>query len=88
MLRPTSLRADYETGTGYLRYRTLPSNVKVARNARISDDVVVDYNDLGEILGIELLALDDEALSVARGFAAANGLAFPLAGAAAQPAYA
>lgn len=79
MLKPIQLRIDYDVEAGYLRYRQLREGEHVSRNARISDDVVVDFNDAGEILGIELLAFDEEALAVARGFAEANGLAFPRA---------
>lgn len=77
MLKPLELRVDREVDAGYVRYRALPPGEHVARCARVSEDVVVDYNGAGEILGIELLAFDPEALSVAQHFADANGLMFP-----------
>jgi len=77
MLQPLSLEVDYEVDAGYVSYRELPPGEHVARTARVSQDVIIDYNGAGEILGIELLAFDEPALSVARAFADANALAFP-----------
>ena len=60
-----------------MTYRALAPGAHVARTDRVSDDVNVDYDENGEVLGIELLSLDDEALADARAFAAAHGFAFP-----------
>jgi hypothetical protein len=45
--------------------------------------VVIDFDADSQVLGIELLAFDDEAIGVARRFAEAHDLGFPrdLAGA-------
>jgi hypothetical protein len=43
----------------------------------VSDDVNVDFNADAEILGIELLAFDEEALGATRRFAEAHDLALP-----------
>ena len=77
MVMPREFRLDYEAGAGYLRYRRLAHDEHVARTARITDDVVVDYDAAGDIIGIEMLTFDSATLSAARNFAVANGLAFP-----------
>ena len=76
MTRYIGLSVDLEVQAGYVRYRSLPVGER-ARSKRISEDVAADYREDGEFLGIELLALDEAAMSQARDFAAANGLAFP-----------
>ena len=70
------LNVDFEAQAGYVRYRSLPDGER-ARSTRISEDVVADYRENGELLGVELLALDDRAMAQARDFAAKHGLAFP-----------
>jgi hypothetical protein len=70
------LNVDLEAQAGYVRYRSLPDG-EHARSKRISEDVVADYRENGELLGVELLALDDEAIAQARDFAAKHDLAFP-----------
>jgi uncharacterized protein YuzE len=80
MNKPISLTVDFdpEAGTlGYLRFRALGAGKHVARSHRVSDDVFVDFSDTSEILGIELLGFDDEAIGAARHFAERHGLAFP-----------
>ncbi len=76
MTRYIALSVDLEVQAGYVRYRPLPPG-EHARSKRISADVAADYREDGELLGVELLALDDAAMTQARAFAAANGLAFP-----------
>jgi uncharacterized protein YuzE len=70
------LRCDLAVHAGYIRYRSVPEG-EHANSKRVSEDVVADYGANGQLLGIELLALDDAAMSQARSFAAANDLAFP-----------
>lgn len=80
MEKPMSLNIDFdpEAGAlGYLRFRALDPGKRVARTQRVSDDVFVDFNDESQILGMELLAFDDEALSAARHFAEQHGLEIP-----------
>lgn len=77
MQEPIQFRMDYEVVAGYLRYRPLPAGERVARTQRVSDDVHVDFNASGEILGIELLSFDATALGAAKAFAYAHGLSFP-----------
>jgi uncharacterized protein YuzE len=74
MHKPLDLKVDFVAMAGYLRYRALESGVHVARTQRISDDVFVDFNAESQILGMELLAFDDEALDAARRFAAEQNL--------------
>ena len=74
MTRFIGIEVDLEANAGYVRYR---QHEKFGRNERVGQDVVIDYDDAGQIFGIELLALDDVALSAARKVAAAHDLAFP-----------
>ena len=80
--RYIGLSVDLEAQAGYVRYRPLPAGEQV-RSERVSDVVVADYRADGELVGLELLALDAATMTQARAFAASNGLAFPrdLAGA-------
>jgi uncharacterized protein YuzE len=71
------LNVDLETQVGYIRYRALPAGER-ARSERVSADVAVDYGGNGAVLGLELLALDEEALAQAKEFAGRHDLAFPL----------
>jgi uncharacterized protein YuzE len=77
MHKPLDLKVDFVAMAGYLRYRALESGVHVARTQRISDDVFVDFNAESRILGMELLAFDDDALDAARRFAAEQDLEVP-----------
>lgn len=77
MLKPIQFRVDYEVEAGYLRYRPLPIGEHVARTQRISDDVNVDFDAAGQVLGLELLAFDDVAFNAARDFAESHDLVFP-----------
>lgn len=71
-----AVSVDLEAQAGYVRYHALPAGER-ARSKRISEDVVADYRENGELLGLELLALDGVAMEQARTFAASRNLAFP-----------
>ncbi len=71
-----AVSVDLEAQAGYVRYHALPDGER-ARSKRISEDVVADYRENGELLGLELLALDGAAMAQARTFAASHDLAFP-----------
>jgi uncharacterized protein YuzE len=75
--RPVSVRVDLEVDVAYVGYRRLADEEHIARSERISEDVVVDYDAAGEIVGLELLGLDELALKPAREFASRRDLAFP-----------
>ncbi len=80
MQKPINLNVDFDPELGelgYVRYRELPQGARVAKSLRISEDVVIDLDDTGLVLGIELLGLENEALAVAEFFATQNGLEFP-----------
>ncbi len=80
MEKPINLSVDYDPEVGplgYVRYRELAEGARVAESVRISEDVVIDMDDSGLVLGIKLLGLEDEALAVAEFFATQNGLEFP-----------
>ena len=77
MQKPLGLEVDFVAMAAYLRYRPHENGTRVARTQRISDDIFVDFNAQSQILGIEMLAFDGEALAVAREFAAAHDLECP-----------
>jgi uncharacterized protein YuzE len=67
---------DLEARAAYVRYRSLAGDER-AGSRRQSDDVVADYNDCGEVVGIEILALHDDAIAQGRRFAREHELTFP-----------
>ena len=68
MQNPLSVKVDLEANAGYVRYPS--SGVRrFARNERLSQDVVTDFDADSQVLGIELLAFDEEAIGIARRFA-------------------
>jgi uncharacterized protein YuzE len=77
MQNPISIKVDLEANAGYVRYQPSSGGQRFARNERLSPDVVIDFDADSQVLGIELLAFDDEALGVARRFAEAHDLGFP-----------
>ncbi len=83
MTMPTEVKLDLEANAGYVRYRSLHVGEHVARTVRLSEDVAVDFDATGAVLGIEILAFDSDVLEAARRFAVSKSLAFPrdLAGA-------
>jgi hypothetical protein len=76
MQNPLRVKVDLEANAGYVRYPS-SGGQRFARNERLSQDVVIDFDTDSQVLGIELLAFDDEALGVARRFAEAHDLGFP-----------
>lgn len=78
--RPIHVRVDLDPDVGQLGYiqylADTPAGVW-ARNERVSDDVIIDYDAESQVVGIELLGFRDETLAIARAFAEAHGLAFP-----------
>jgi uncharacterized protein YuzE len=74
---PIGVKIDRDVEAGYVRYRRLATGERVARTQRFGDDVNVDYNDVDDVLGIEILAFDHPTLAVARAVAAKHGLVFP-----------
>ena len=73
---PISVRVDLEVQAGYVGYRPIARG-HVARTERVGEDVCVDYDANGDLLGIELLSLDNAAIDVALEFAKSHDLAFP-----------
>jgi len=76
MLKPIGVKLDLEAGAGYVEYRRLRTGEHVAKTDRLSDAVRVDYDDHGDILGIELLSLSHAAIETARSFAIGRELGF------------
>jgi uncharacterized protein YuzE len=70
------LSIDVEAQAGYVTYRHVPDGDR-ARSKRISENVVADYSETGELLGVEFLGLDEPAIAEARAFAIEHELAFP-----------
>ena len=77
MLNATQLRIDYEVGAAYVKYRALEPGERVATSARLTEDLVIDYDREGRVLGMQLIALNDEAVESAKAFAEQNGLDIP-----------
>lgn len=77
MRMPTAIEVDLEDRVGYVYYVTEPKvseTVDVWRDGQVAADLDVS----GNILGIEVLGLDDETLRHAREFASKRGLGFPV----------
>jgi len=77
MQNPINVKVDLEANAAYVRYRPSSDGQRFARNERVSQDVVIDFDADSQVLGIELLAFGDEALGIARRFAEAHDLGFP-----------
>jgi uncharacterized protein YuzE len=77
MKKPISLEVDFKANAGYLEYRSLDDGQLVTRSQRVHDAVHVDFDAGSQVVGIELLGFDDEALSAARHFAEQHDLEFP-----------
>ncbi len=77
MISPTEVRIDRAAGAGYVYYRHLAAGERVARTERVGEAVVADFDSNGTLLGVEVLALDDDAVRSARTFAEEHGYAFP-----------
>lgn len=77
MQNAIGLRLDFEAGAACVAYRRLPEGSRVEHVTRLSDDVVVQFDSGGEVLGIELIEMTGAAIEVGSGFAEQNGLAFP-----------
>lgn len=76
MLNATDLRVDFEVGSAYVKYRQLPAGSRPT-STRLTEDVVVNFNAAGEVVGIEVIELRAEAVEAAAAFAMQNGLDFP-----------
>lgn len=77
VLHAIQIRVDLEVGAGYVKYRPLGSGERIASTARLSEDVAVDFDATGRVLGIELISMLPEAFMTAQAYADQNGLAFP-----------
>jgi hypothetical protein len=77
MKSPINATIDYEVGAASIPYRSFEPD-ESTRMERVTFGVRVEFSVRGDLLGIELLALDDAALAVAREFATKNDLTFPV----------
>jgi uncharacterized protein YuzE len=75
MTKPQAVEIDVESGAGYVAY----SKEKVAETRDVWEDgtVAADLDARGNVVGIEMLALDSETLAQARAYAAGHDLVFP-----------
>jgi uncharacterized protein YuzE len=69
-------QVDESLAVGYVRYRRLPPGSQ-PRTESISSDVNVDFDEQGNVLGIEIIGVDVESIATAAGFAKGRGLDFP-----------
>jgi uncharacterized protein YuzE len=76
MQNPINMRVDFTARAGYVQYR----DDKVVGTLDVWEDgtVAADVSEDRSIVGIEVLALEGEALAVASDFAHENGLSFPV----------
>jgi uncharacterized protein YuzE len=77
MMNAIDVRIDATVNAGYVRYKKTRAGECVASSARISQDVVVDFDADGLVIGIELISIVPDALATARDYAAQNQLVFP-----------
>jgi hypothetical protein len=77
MKSPTRITIDPEYPVAYVAYRDIAPG-ETARTDRVSFDVRADYNDAGDLLGIELLSLGQSAVDEGRAYAQKLGYAFPV----------
>lgn len=76
MKEPIGVRVDLEVPAAYIKYSK--SSSTETRDIVEGGSVAYDLDDSGEIVGIEILWLDDVAnIEAARTFAGRHGLAFP-----------
>ncbi len=76
MDKPIEIRVDAVANAGYVRYRNgeVDETIDVHPTGAVAADVDVD----GNVIGIEILAVDrEELLVLAAQYATARGLAFP-----------
>jgi len=79
--QPIELKIDYEAEASYIRYRTLPPGTHVAHTEDVLEDgsVTVDRDELGNVLGIELLGFSPTVIGSGVSFANQHDLEFPRA---------
>lgn len=75
MKNPKNLEIDLEAKLGYVQY----ADAQIAGTIDVWHDgqVAADLDAHGDVVGIEVLSLDEATLSQAREYAASKGLAFP-----------
>jgi hypothetical protein len=77
MLTPITIHADLEAGAYEITYRRLPRGKFIDHDERIAPGVTAGIGPRGQVIGIELLGLEQPTLTAARDYAAAHGLGFP-----------
>ncbi len=76
MTEPISVRVDLEVPAAYVKYSQ--SNSAETREIVEGGAVAYDLDEVGAIVGVEVLWIDDPAhIEAARAFAAQHNLAFP-----------
>jgi len=77
MKKPLSIEIDLQHRLGYVYYAQLEGHCAGTLDVWADGLVAADLDDDGNVLGIEVLGLDDETLQHAHDFAAAHDLEFP-----------
>jgi hypothetical protein len=85
MLTPIKVRGDAADDVYEVVYRELERGTRVLRDERVGPGVTASIAPSGEILGIEVIGLQQNTVDAARRYAAAHDLAFPNDLAAALP---
>ena len=76
MKQPVSVDVDLVIKAAYVQYlvdREVLETVDIWQHGQVAADLDAD----GQIIGIELLRIDESTVAQARAFAAKSGLAFP-----------
>lgn len=76
MRMPTFVEVDLQNRLAYVSYSSEP-RVSETIDVWHEGQVAADLDDVGAVVGIEVLSLDEETLQHARVFAAERNLAFP-----------
>ena len=76
MKKPISVELDLQVNACYVAYGDAGTD-GVSRTERLSKDVTVDYDALGQVIGIELLNLEPATLELVKRFAQSREFAFP-----------
>jgi len=77
MKKPLRAEIDFETRAGYIYYAAVQGHVTTTLDVWDHGRVAADLDNTGNVLAIEVLALDAETLEHARLFATERELEFP-----------
>jgi uncharacterized protein YuzE len=77
MREPTQVTIDNDPEVGPLAYVAYEQRDTTARSQRAAESVILDVNESGDLVGIELLDLESGTIAIARSIATQQGVVFP-----------